>query len=303
MIGTDNSDASRHYVICISTNRMRDERSADALVHYVRVNQAVRDIKHITNNATLVALEDSLHVFKMNEQKQIVHGGALFSVHKESIREISVNPFQQTQIASGGDDKILSVWDINKAASSSKSIRHVELPHIVGSVKFGITKQNANLISLTTDNGLFFVVDVRQELKKPVFYLDTEIKGLFSHAFASENNFLLGYGDGKIRSGDIRNAILMAEIDDPLCSCIGDIEYSPISTAFITCGFSSFSVWNHHPAKQLAQIWSHADHGGSHTDPDYKVSARFLSNGKTVVTTDSAGIVAIYRQDFEWGIE
>lgn len=279
---------------------MRSDRSADAIVHYVRVNQPVQDIKHITNNATLVALEDDLHVFKMNEQKQIVHGGSLFSVHKDTIREVSVNPFQQTQIASGGGDKILSVWDINQAASSAESIRHVELPHIVGSVKFGIVKQNANLISLTTDNGLFCVVDVRQELEKPVFFLDTSFEGLYSHTFASENNFLLGYGDGKIRSGDIRNAMIMAKIGDPLCECIGDIEYSPISTAFLTSGYTNFSVWNHHPAKQLAQIWSHADHAGSRADPDYKVSARFLSDGETVVTTDSSGIVAIYRQDFMW---
>lgn len=305
MVGTDDPNAEDHFLLCLSTKRLTGHIDKNPIVHHVQVNEPIRDIKHVTNNSTLVALETGFHVFKVNQDKEIVHGTGLYHAHSAPIREMSINPFERSQVASGGLDGTVSVWNVVDCAKGMYGIRSIKMPDVVSSVKWGDGQENKNVVGVTTDGGYFFLLDDDQELKKPVFQYRTNKAGLYSHCFTSEYNFLLGFDDGTIRSGDIRmgHEDIVAETVDPFCQSISDMDYSREHRAMVTSGFTNFGVWNHNPAEQSAQIWSQKMVGVSSAqidpeNPDFVVNARFLSDGCTVVTTDSTGMVGIYRQDF-----
>jgi len=144
--------------------------------------------------------------------------------------------------------------------------------------------------------------DVRLSLtQKPPFMLDTKTEELFTHERYADFNMMLGFGDGDIKHIDMRTGQILHTTSDPYVDGIGSIVYNANSNAFVTSGYTDFSVWNIDDATGEARVWSHShpsataavDSGG-----DYTTNAVFAEDDLILVTS-SAGTIETFRQEFD----
>lgn len=79
-------------------------------------------------------------------------------VHRDDIREISINPMNPLHVASGGFDQNVCLTYVGRSAPASPGTIHAA-PGVVGSVRW--VPDESELLSWTTDDGGLQLFDTR----------------------------------------------------------------------------------------------------------------------------------------------
>lgn len=159
-----------------------------------------------------------------------------------------MNPWSPNCIASGGFDQCLHLMDVTALTSGSGSAGLIpvctqRMEDVVGSVRW--SQADTNAITCTTDGGDLLVLDTRA-MGRPALALHTHTQ-LYTHAFVSPHEVLLGFGDGRVRALDLRMAATCAPVAyEAQVGAVGDFVSHPgnprVVAAFGTLGTTLLRV-------------------------------------------------------------
>eukprot|EP01087_Luapelamoeba_hula_P001851 TRINITY_DN11652_c0_g2_i1.p1 TRINITY_DN11652_c0_g2~~TRINITY_DN11652_c0_g2_i1.p1 ORF type:complete len:277 (+),score=11.06 TRINITY_DN11652_c0_g2_i1:119-832(+) len=226
--------------------------------------------------------------------------------HTDVIREIAVSPHRKNLVASGGFDGSVIVTDVGQAVRTivdtslqgsgvDNSIFHTL--QVVGSVGWHPTHHL--LASCTTDVGLMYFFDIRSDVSqrsRKSHAVDIGRYGLYTHAYLSEHELILGFGDGTMHLFDFRNQRSFSIFHDPHMQEIGEIRIGQASN-FAVFGSPGFTLWR--SSSQTLQLCNHdtlsiAPTAGASWPELYKTSGDFIPQTNLFTATDSCGMFSVY---------
>jgi len=268
--------------------------------HTLRLADHVRDVHWIGDSCVVVAINQKLALFRLNEERSSVNDIVMFpEFHKDTVREIAINSNNGNLVISGGFDGNVFVTDISRLVSdirnNEKKSENSLYPcrDVVGSVSWH--PEDAFLASCTTDTGMLHIFDVRTDKKRPAIVFDSSKKGLYCHSYQNATSIFLGFGDGSIHVFDTRYRRNAFIFQDPFQEQIGEIRFDYLSKTkiFAVFGCPEFSLWSCSDSNILLR-----DHYRladlSCTNADYKTSGAFRTETLQIGVTDSNGYFSLF---------
>jgi len=300
MVGTDHPQSLDNYIIWIDVcNFVDNQQNIEKCMTFTSFHEHIRDVKLLTSTVAACATgEGNIQLFTLRDNQSIKHMNQIKQAHSTYIRELSYNEYSPNMVVSGGYDGFLKLWDLSK--DDGCLIDVCDISDVVSSTRWNQHK-SGSVISVTADNGKLYMFDTRESLKSAFHSVKFQKQDLFTHEWINDNCLLAGYGDGEIRTLDLRmtNQCCTSSTIDPFVEGIGSIEYCRNTNAYVVSGYTDFTVWRHDLESQSASVWSHGKPGTlvSQNNAAYSTSATFWRNN-WVVATDSVGSLSLYSQGF-----
>jgi WD40 repeat protein len=294
----DSAEAKAHYLMLLDA-KILNETMDNPIIHVLQIPTYVRDLAFVNESTIVCAVGGGdIHVYIIDpETRAMTLFQGMGGIHSKDIRQLAVNGFETHIVATAGNDKNLVVTDLKA------NVITFRVPHDTGlnGVKFN---QYSASMSVITDNGVVLLYDARAKYEKPQFIYNSRLPHLYSHEYVNDHSVLIGFGDGAMHHIDMRSPKEPVwRTNDPYATGIGRIKYNPRANAFVTSGYTDFSVYRHHcePGRNnSAEIWSH-----SLPIREKSIESKLLSSfdadffdDTTIMTTNSDGYLAMYKQDF-----
>jgi hypothetical protein len=287
LVGADDTKSTESYLVCFSNAHQKSMPITDACPasegsRYPTWISDTRVVACSTINGSLTTFAfDGHHL----AQTHILRG-----VHTREVRELATCPVNPQLVASTGADALLCVTDL----SAGTLLARTPLEGVGGSVKW---KEDS--IGVTLDNGRLLFYDARTSFLKPQLnYRPGHTSSLYTHDRYSPYYTLMGYGNGALQNLDLRTGKVTWQVEDFYVEGIGMIESR--GNAFVTSGFSDFTVWKQNPLTGEANIWSHSLDGVNDFNEDVNLIyvATWLDHD-TILATNSHGRIGIWTQGFD----
>ncbi|CEP00639.1 Anaphase-promoting complex subunit 4 WD40 domain-containing protein [Plasmodiophora brassicae] len=253
---------------------------------FQRLPAEVCDVHWVTTSLAVCAFDGTaISVFKVVPGSPLSLLKHLSCRHTDTIRELAICTTTLGKFASGGDDAMLCLNDIDY---SNCSVACADVGDSISSVRWGAFETDKSCVTLTTELGEFMTYDTRTAMRSPVLSFNTMQPMLYAHSKTNDTTVVLGFGNGSLVRLDVRTNRCM-ESFDPVLTCIGDISYRPgIASNLLLSGAPGVSLWHADkfrncsfgpwPSLQSTSPGScEFTHAAWHTEPDL------------IVTTDSLG--------------
>lgn len=286
LVGADDQKSDESYLVCLDYEQITSRPVLDACP----ATEGSRYPTWLTDTriAACSSVNGSLTVYAFDGER-ISQTDVFRGAHTREVRELAVCPFSRQHVASTGADGLLCVTDL----SAGTLLTQTTLNGVGGSVKWTVDS-----IGVSLDNGRVMFYDVRTSLLKPqISYHPAHPRHLYTHERYSQYYTLLGYSNGDLRNVDLRTGKVIWQVEDHYVEGIGMIESR--GNAFVTSGFSDFTVWKQDPTTREANIWSHSLDGVTNLHDE--LSLTFVAtwfDHDTILATSSEGRVGIWGQDF-----
>lgn len=296
---SDNTEGDNFVVLFDQTKAARknllDTDCTDYLWFYP-VDQPVFNIKWVRDNivAAAMGVNGRVSVYQLDEA-QLRPIQTYDRLHSDCIRELSISP-SCDHFVSGGHDSTISMVDLTSGEQTHR--QKFEGTQTVSSIKYAGPDMVHTTIS---ENSTYLQFDNRTNWARPCTLWRTPrpLTDLFAAELINPMEVLLGWGSAHIAYLDLRMSRLV-RIEDPYVDAVGQIVYNHNSKAFVTSGYTDFTVWKHTENNNKAKVWSHCISSanpliGKHDTQHY---ATFL-NDNTIVATTNHGSLGIYDQGFD----
>lgn len=294
--GTDEPEATQHFLSIIDGERLTTSAVKDPLVCYVPVPEHMSDVKWLNSHTLLAATgKGNLKLFEFKAaDKALRHIGDMTQASNSYIREMAINPLSANKVAIGGFDGKLNFLDLSRP--DCPYVERLDMQSSISSAKWSSSYQDS-CVSCCLDEGKFYLFDTRTSARESAYFLDLQKQDLFTHERYNDTCVLLGFGDGHFKHIDMRaKQPLLHEEQDPYVEAIGNIEFNTMANAFVISGYTDVSVWKLNNGEM--KIWSHAEVGEEpRRGKGWACSAAWYDS-TTIVSGDNAGGVNMFLQDF-----
>ncbi|KAL9656098.1 hypothetical protein ABK040_007716 [Willaertia magna] len=244
----------------------------------------------------VTAMNSELGIIVLNPELTDIQDIDLFPrFHTDTIRQLAVNPANQSLVISGGFDEKVFVTDISKLvddiqSNQTKSENSVYLcQDVVSSVRFH--PSDSNVASATTDQGILHVFDIRTgQTSKPAFVYDTGKIELNTHTYLDDFTVCLGYGDGFIQVHDIRSGKTLLSVHDKVLGVVGDFHFDIQKKILLATGIPTYAMY---------QIYNNTFEWitSGFTPTAARMNGMMVPNiqQNLALMTDSNGIISLYE--------